>query len=340
MKLSESNSCRIFAHPFTVIAMALMLFSPYNLNSVDPGTFIPASEGEKYALDLLLPQAEISSGEDFITIPLKTAGRLFMVDAVIDGQTGNLIFDTGASGIVLNTTYFRKYVQMNNQNSNGITGKVDKVTTISINSLKISETELKKFSASLADLGHIENSKGVKVLGLFGFEIFKNFEIVLDINHQVMQLYKIDKQGGRINKSIAPFIADYTQKIESSKNILFLEGIIAGKELRFCLDTGAETNAISSHANKSVLKTVVITSKSNLQGVGSSKSEVLLGSMSDFRFGDRELSPMKTIVTNLDALSEAYEVQIDGMLGYDFLKKGKICINFVKKQIGIIYTKT
>jgi len=340
MKLQGSNSCRIFTHPFPIIATALFLFLAPDTYTGVTAPFTTESEEETYVNDLLLPQAEISSGEDFITIPLKTAGRLFMVDAVIDGQTGNLIFDTGASGVVLNTTYFRKYVRTNSQNSNGITGRVDKVTTININSLKISETELKKFQASLADLGHIENSKGVKVLGLFGFEIFRNFEIVIDVNRQVMTLYKADKQGNRIFKSGTPFTADYTQKIESSKNIVFLKGTIAGKELRFCLDTGAETNAISSHLNKTVLQTIAITNKSNLQGVGSSVSEVLLGTMSDFRFGDRELSPMKTIIKNLDALCEVYEVKIDGMLGYDFLKKGTICINFAKKQFGITYTKT
>jgi len=61
------------------------------------------------------PLTKILSDEplgDFqsITIPLKRAGRLFLIEAQVDGQIGNLVFDTGASGLVLNRTYFRKYV--------------------------------------------------------------------------------------------------------------------------------------------------------------------------------------------------------------------------------------
>ena len=49
---------------------------------------------------------------------------------------------------------------------------------------------------------------------------------------------------------------------------------------------------------------------------------------------------METIITNLDNLSEAYGVQIDGVLGFDFLNKGTVCINFNKKQLGMCFLKT
>ena len=42
-----------------------------------------------------------------VTIPLKRAGRLFLLDGILDNVSGNFIFDTGDSGLVLNKTYFR-----------------------------------------------------------------------------------------------------------------------------------------------------------------------------------------------------------------------------------------
>lgn len=287
--------------------------------------------------DLILQQAEITSETGSLTIPLKNAGRLFMVEAVIDGQSGNLIFDTGSSGIVLNRTYFRKYVPVERQSSNGVTGSVDKPVKVNVGNLKVSDLELNKFTATVADLSHIENCKGVKVLGLFGLGMIKNFEIIIDFRHQVMILYKLDKEGNRINSVLPPFVADYTQNVIFSENILFLKGSIAGKELKFCLDTGAETNVINSESGKSVLSTITINHKSDLQGVGSERSDVLIGTMSDFKFGGREMPGMSGMITSLDALCEAYNTAIDGMLGYDFLKRGTFCINLVKKQIGIIY---
>ncbi len=38
-------------------------------------------------------------------------------------------------------------------------------------------------------------------------------------------------------------------------------------------------------------------------------------------------------------MSQKYEYPIDGMLGYDFFAKGRICINLVKKEMGICLTK-
>jgi hypothetical protein len=339
MSFKQPKYKLFFFHPLSVFTTVMFLLFLSDNMPVEPVETAKPTDAVAGADELILPQAELASSEGFIIIPIKVYGRLLMVDAEIDGQSGNLIFDTGATDIVLNSTYFRKYITVNSQTSKGITGSVNKIGNINLTSLKISDLELKKFQATLADLGHIENSRGVKVLGLFGFEMFKNFETIIDVSRQQLQLYRIDTKGNRINTSVPGFTQDYSRKIEVSKNILFVKGMIAGKELRFCLDTGAETNVISSRSGKSVMNTITITNKSKLQGVGSLQPEVLIGTMSELRFGDQDLSPMQTIVSNLEGLSEAYEMQTDGILGYEFLKKGTISINFVKKQIGIIYNK-
>lgn len=55
------------------------------------------------------PGRPLDPKSDFqsITTPLKRAGRLFLIEATIGDQTGNFVFDTGASKLVLNRTYFR-----------------------------------------------------------------------------------------------------------------------------------------------------------------------------------------------------------------------------------------
>jgi predicted aspartyl protease len=339
MSRRPANKRSFLAHPLvSLFAILLAILVNNDALHLRAATEVNLN-ADTDADEILLQQAELLSDNGSLIIPLKNAGRLFMVEAEIDGQSGNLIFDTGSSGIVLNRTYFRKYVPVERQNSNGITGGVDKPTLVNVGKLKISEVELSKFTATVADLSHIENCKGVKVLGLFGLGMIKNFEIVIDFNRQILHLYKIDKEGNRINSSSPAFIADYSQNVMFSGNILFLKGTVADKELKFCLDTGAETNVISSESGKEVLKTISITHKSDLQGVGSKRSDVIMGTMSDFKFGTREMPGMTSMITNLGALSEAYNTSLDGMLGYDFLKRGTFCINLVKKQIGIIYTK-
>jgi predicted aspartyl protease len=276
---------------------------------------------------------------DSLVIPLKRAGRLLLIEATVDNEQGNLVFDTGASGLVFNSTYFRNHVRSNGENSNGITGGVGSVEQIAIEKLEFAGLSYKNIRADLANLGHIENRRGVKILGLIGFNMIRNFEIWIDVKNNQLKLFRIDRNGNRITSGLSNFRPDHTQKISNSTNILFIEGRIGGKSLNFCFDTGAETNVISSYSNKNILNTLTITRRSGLRGTGSAKAEVLFGRMNDFSLGNRQITGMETIVSNLDALGEVYGTKIDGMLGYNFMEQGILCINFTKKQFSILYTK-
>ncbi|MCX6239772.1 MAG: pepsin/retropepsin-like aspartic protease family protein [Bacteroidia bacterium] len=290
-----------------------------------------------YQTNTYTPEFNINA--DSVVIPLKRAGRLFLIEAKVEDETGNLVFDTGANGLVLNSTYFRNHVKSGGTTSTGVTGSVGTVEQISISKILIADLTYKNLRADIANLGHIENRRGIKILGLIGFSMFRNLEIIIDPKNNELKLFRIDRIGKKLNNRLADFKADHIQSIEGNTNILFLKGKINGKILNFCFDTGAETNAICSDCNRSIMNTLTITRRSGLSGAGSANSEVLFGRMNDFTIGNKQIPNMETIITNLDALSEAYGTRIDGMLGYNFLEQGIVCVNFVKKQFGIRFTK-
>ena len=275
-----------------------------------------------------------------LVIPLKRAGKLLLIEATIDGESGNLVFDTGASGLVLNKTYFRNHSCFECGPSDGITGSTGNLGYMFAKEVRISDLYYENIKADVADLGHIENIRGVKIIGLFGFNMIKSFEIVIDANHNELQLHRIDRKGNRVKAEQFIILQDHTQKIDPSHPVLIVKGEIGGKSLNFCLDTGAETNAISNHASRTVLNTISITRRSDLRGVGQASNEVLFGIMNDFKLEKTPLPDMETIVVNLDALNDVFGVTIDGILGNSFLEKGIITINLVKKQFGIHYTKS
>ncbi len=273
-----------------------------------------------------------------IIIPLKRIGKLYLIEAKIDGEEGNLVFDTGASGLVLNETYFRHYVSMGEHSSGGITGGVENTQRITVDNITVGPLKFRKIPGNMVNLGHIENRRGIKVLGLFGFELIRQYEIQIDYAHNQMRLFPIDKKGDLLNRSTG-FKADYTQKIEETKNIVFIKARIGDKQLRFCLDTGAETNVLSTDLPRSVLQTVTITRTSRLRGAGTAYTEVIYGRMNELAFGDTTFTGMETVITYLDHLNDSYGKLIDGMVGFDFISKGTFCINFVKNQMGIAYLK-
>lgn len=339
MKLKRLASSVLFYSLWVAVAVLLSSFSPRLISLGTPEiNLIPVYTSiSNLNADFYNPEFNLRA--DSVVIPLKRAGRLFLIEAKVDGETGNLVFDTGANGLVLNSTYFRTHVRTGGSSSNGITGAVGTVEQIAVGQIEFSDLTYKNLRADLANLGHIENRRGVKILGLIGFGLMRNLEILLDPINNELKLFRIDKTGKRLNTNQSGFIPDYSQKIEGNSNILFLKATIGGKLLNFCFDTGAETNAISSDANKKIMSTVTITRRTALKGAGSAGAEVLFGRMNDFTIGNRQLLNMETIITNLDALSEAYGTHIDGMLGNSFINHGVFSVNFVNKQFGIRFTK-
>lgn len=282
-------------------------------------------------------EPEFVQKTDSITIPLKRAGRLFLIDAKVDGVEGNLVFDTGANGLVLNSTYFRNHIKADAGASNSINGVMG-VERIFVDRIEFADMFYKKLTADVANLGHIENRRGVKILGLVSFCMMRNLEVVIDAEKDELKLFRIDKNGDRINKS-SRFVPEQVQRMDGNSNILFLKGMIAGKLLNFCLDTGAETNTISSDLNKKIMSTLTITRRAALKGVGSGVNEVLYGRMNEFAIGNKQIPNMEMVITNLDALSEVYGMHIDGMLGYNFMEHTIMSVNFVNRQLGIRFKK-
>jgi predicted aspartyl protease len=270
-----------------------------------------------------------------VTIPLKRAGRLLLIEGTIDNMVGNFILDTGASGLVLNKTYFRSSMKFENEEGGGVTGSTSAVARVIVKRLVISELIYLNVSADVIPLGHLENRRGVKILGLFGMSLLKNVEMVIDVNNNELQIFGLDKNGSRVGAPSPVVKYDLVQKIEIYRHVMFVKAVIGGRVLDFCLDTGAESNVLSIDANKKVLATVTITKRSSLSGAGENSGEVLYGTLNEFSMGNRQMIPMETIVCSLTALSQQYGYPIDGMLGYDFFAKGTIHFNLVKKEMGI-----
>ncbi|MFA6482955.1 MAG: aspartyl protease family protein [Bacteroidales bacterium] len=281
------------------------------------------------------PHVEPLGDFQSVTITLKRVGRLFLIEARIGDQTGNFVFDTGASKLVLNRTYFRTNLIPVDEPAGGITGNVEKVYQTQVERIDLANFHYEHVDADVINLGHIENRRGVKILGLFGMSLFRNMEMVIDLGRSELRLHRIDREGKRISTVTDSVKANISCPIKETGGVVFLQVCIAGKMLDFCLDTGAEANVLSNTSSKKVLGTVTITRRSDLTGSGSVATEVLYGTMNDCLIGNVPFHPMKTMITGMDALAMAYNYPLSGVLGYDFFEKGIVCINLVKKELGM-----
>lgn len=268
-----------------------------------------------------------------IRIPLKRVGNLFFIEAKIDTLIGNFILDLGAPYLVLNTTYFRKYVIDKEHFSGTLLSNTDNVKRTTVKRLNIQDINYTNIPADLTDLGSIENLRGIKILGLFGVELFKKYIVDLDVLNKQLVLHKNIDYAKIDNKLILK------TDIQLHNNVILLKAKLNNIKLNLSLDTGTERNIIHNKLSTKVYKGMEILRSSTVRDGNGGKTEVLLTVMDNIYIGKTKLKKMRTLILNLNSMSRAYGKKIDGMLGYPFLRSGRVIIDFRKEQLYLYQFK-
>ena len=279
----------------------------------------------------------ISADSSSAIIPFVRAGNLILIQGKADTSTGLFVLDTGTPGLVLNITYFRHYPTSSPIESSGVTGSVNIAVQTSVDSFQLGTFSYHHVEADLINLGHIENSKGIKILGLLGLQLFERFEMIIDYVNERIYLHQIGKKEATTYRD--PQLADSAAyhiipiDIEEHKMIVYL--YLKGRKLKFIIDSGAENNVLDSRLPTKVFEQVEITRRVTLNGSGNHKVEALYGDLKGLRLGDRDVGSLPFLITNLQSMCDAYNNCIDGMLGFDFLSLHKIGFNFVTRKMYI-----
>lgn len=322
-------------HIIRLSLIVLGLLSCFQLQSAD-GISMPDVKKTKRHSDFPdpIPQGDLNR----ITIPIKRAGNLLLLEVRIDSIVGNLILDTGAPHLVLNSTYFRNYPKYGSIVAAGITGGGGEGSQTQIGRMDVAPGLFyTKVDADVVPLGHLESKKGVKILGLFGLNLLKRMEIHFHIRDNEIVLYRLTRNGERLYKDDAEQLQTAIKplRISQENGLLLMDAQINEKHLLFYLDSGAETNILHSGCSKKVFDKVSITKRSMLSGVGQSQVEVLQGDLSELTVNGMVFKDVGVTVMNLNSMRTAYDVSIDGMLGYGFLAQRSIGINFIKGALYI-----
>lgn len=276
---------------------------------------------------------EMQSESNHVVIPLKRAGNLLLIDAKVDSIEGTFILDTGVPGLVLNSTYFRDGRETFDGHGAGISGQKILRQTKRIKAFSFSGLEFQNVKAEVISLAHIENSKGVKILGLIGTSFMRDFETSLDIRNLSLMLSRVDKKGNLIEPRSAEPHFDFSHKVVLVNNVMVTYMSIGGISVCFCLDTGAEHTVIDPSNPNKVMQEVSITRRSYITGTSSERIEVLYGYVSGIHVAGHQLKPMQVMVADLSNMRAGFSVNIRGMLGFGFFEQGLVRINLRKKTM-------
>ena len=294
---------------------------------------------KKLAINLQMAEGNFAADSITCTIPFSRAGNLILIRAKADTITGNFILDTGAPGLVLNITYFRDYTSTtdHNEEQSGITGTASGVRKTEVKELSFGCIKNTAVPADLLSLGHLENLKGIKILGLIGLSLFQQFEMIIDYENNLLHLHRFGKKDKNTYRNA--LLADTSKynvvPIEIWNNKMVTRTTMAGKKLRLIIDSGAESNLLDSRLPAKIFENVEILKRVQLNGAGDKKVEALYGNLSNLTIGNQNTGSLPVIITNLEKTCLADNSCIDGILGFDFLSLHKIGFNFVNNKMYI-----
>ena len=300
---------------FTTLLTLFFLGSCSVVIAQNPFKFIKHSKSKNHQVKNGLTQSSFD-----------LVGGLILVDAEIDGSTEKFIFDTGAPHLFLNTK--NRTCKKSNQQIVGVGGhqRLDIKKDVE---LEWSGKKIKNKETYGMDLSHIEKAKGEKIGGLLGYEMVKGKELVIDYKSQ--KIYLIDKKNKTFFSGHEKVDRVFFKMVGHIPVIRIRFG---KKNFYFGIDTGAEVNVIDKRLKGKIPKELISNnSNTKVVGVNAIVEKANCIKIKSMKVGKQTYGEMDYIFTDLSAFHQNSDIQLDGFLGYSFLKQANFSINYRKNQL-------
>lgn len=270
--------------------------------------------------------SHISVAGNTTYIPFDLIDGKILVKARVDGKYGTFMLDTGAPGIVLN-----EKIKPTKQNvAQGVTGALI-VEEKTIENFEWAGIKTGKMNVLALDMSHFQIAREQQLLGLIGYDLLKNLHVLFDFEKQVIILSKTRKKF--FSKNIEPkMVLNFTMQ----GHLPIVRAKIGNEVVYLGLDSGAEVNLLSKKLKDNLDKSLIIKEEEEIL-VGLNKEEQKTSAIwiSQIQVGKTNFSTMKYIFTDISAITENTDLQIDGLLGFPFFDGQKMSINYQKGKIYI-----
>ena len=249
-------------------------------------------------------------------------GGLILVEASLNGTSGHFIIDTGAPGLVLN----EKPASAGDWAGSGVTGCVAVEETV-VERFTLGSARFNMVRAYKVDLSYLEESLQCNFLGLIGYEILREMEIILDYPNRritLLPLRAAELDTGQRVGYLDFFLVNHIPVISAQ---------LGKRDIYLGLDTGAGANVLRSALGKSYQdparnKGKVRGTDQQVQISTSVHAPVVIDGLGQANAQDYLLMDLSHLFSDLDR-------PLDGLLGFPFLAGGKWSIHYGNERIYV-----
>jgi tetratricopeptide (TPR) repeat protein len=301
--------------------------------------------------------------------------RGYALAVSLNEKKGNLLLDTGASGILIDQGLARKagITEISEIDIGGIGDKGRAGGYIGFaNSLKIGELEFQDCRVHVVEKRSVTGEEG-----LIGGDVFSRFLVDIDFPNDKLKLQPLpqrpdenttdvtlqtgkegsavsgDQSSGKVgpdspakssppahhgprDRYIAPEMRSYTQVYRFGHDLLIPTRIGDSAPRLFLLDTGSSRNLMSLEAAQESTK-VHSDPRMHFQGLSGSVANVYSADKAVLRFGHLRQENQDVTTFDLSHLSDNMGTEISGILGFDTLHLLEIRIDYRDGIVDFTY---
>lgn len=268
-------------------------------------------------------QLNVNRSSRITRVPFDLEQGILFVEARLNGQEGTFILDTGAPTLIVNG----KYSGSGDQAMLTVT-EACQAREVTFDRFSWAGMELSGVEALMMDLSHLEKTYQRDLLGVIGYQMFADREILIDTRKKEIFIFHDDQPttasfGTPLR--VIPFSLQH--------HIPVIRVQVGNSTLKLGFDSGCSINLIEKSAFEALPDfTYEAFSERNLQGFSprSQRAEVIL--LDHLRIADLDVGEMEFLVADFSHLKEA-DVHIQGLLGFPFIQNSAFSINFRRMEI-------
>ena len=255
----------------------------------------------------------------------RLAGGLMVVRAHFNGIPGNYIIDTGASHLFIN----QDLVSDKAVEAYGLGTQVAVQEGI-VARFKLGEEVFENQPLYKMDMRHLEAIKGCDIAGIIGTNLLKQFSLFVNYDQNIVRL---EKSLPSTKDNSTNTLRNFPLRWQGHFPMVYVS--VDQVEYDFAIDTGAEANIFSENYSDRLIGFTQNLKPGNVWTISESATETYNFTLTEMECLDLKYSTLGFMFSNLETINRAYSVEIDGILGFPFLKRHPFTIDFKNERLII-----
>ena len=254
-------------------------------------------------------------------IPFDMVNGLIVVEAEVNGKSGNYILDSGANGILLNAKAERSEVSFQ------AISEVIEGSETPISSIKVGGFERTKLWGFATDLSNIESYVNRSLDGILGCAVFTPNSLMFDFNTSELFISQDEISSDEVEE-----LNDL--KFRVVQDLPLVEVQIDGSLHTFILDSGASSHFVDKKILEKVNPSLLSFTghESNIITAGKEVKVAREFLISDCRIGD-EMHGIRGFEKDFTEFSKSFGTKISGLLSLSQLSTNKVYFDLKSNRI-------